>query len=303
MKLINLEQLNQVIVQPLRHALIRNEHVDALINDDDDDWELSSAIIALNSLTDPDLGDDDVLDALDKHLYTILKSGQTLCNTNFLGLAYGYTYLLQRINAIENAFRALNYSTNKTRKNGLFVDIGCGIGALLVALRNLHENQDFVLNYRGHDIVEEVLPINQNVLNQVYPNNNVTINGNQIESFGNTIRNGISHVIMVFSYLFSQNGIEGSFNDFEKKIDELFEEFNLSRFYLVYINIRPGFYTKYQDFLHQLVNSGKYKIEVKENTSVNTTNIRLNQLSSNCENMSGVGDSNVHCCVRELKRV
>ena len=191
----------------------------------------------------------------------------------------------------------------RPRENGLFVDIGCGIGALLVALRNLHENQDFVLNYRGHDIVEEVLPINQNLLNEVYPNNNVTINGNQIESFGNQARGNINHVIMVFSYLFSQNGIENSFDDFETKIDELFNEFNLSAFYLVHINIRPGRYSKYQEFLNQLVKRGKYTIEVMTDTWVNAKKNRLNYLSNNRENMSWVGDSNVHCCVREIKRV
>lgn len=303
LKLVNLDQLNQVIVQPLRQALTNNEHINCLTNDDEDNWELSAAITALNSLRDPNLRDDEVLSALDQHLYTIMCKGQTRCNSNFLALTYGYNYLFQRVNAIEEAFKVLGYGAYRTRENGLFVDIGCGIGALPVALRNLHENQDFVLNYRGHDIVEDVLSINQNLLNEVYPNNNVTINGNQIESFGSQTRGNINHVIMVFSYLFSQNGIENSFDDFETKIDELFNEFNLSAFYLVHINIRPGRYIKYQDFLNQLVESGKYTIEVMTDTWVNVNKYRLNRLSNNQENMSWVGDSNVHCCVREIKRV
>ncbi len=131
----------------------------------------------------------------------------------------------------------------------------------------------------------------------------MTINGNQIESFGNQDRGDIKHVIMVFSYLFSQNGIEGSFNEFEAKIDELFNEFNLSRFYLVQINIRPGYYTEYQNFLNQLVDSKKYTIEVMTNTCVNVNNNRLSRLSREIDSMSSVGDSNVHCCVREIKRV
>lgn len=299
LKRINLDQLNQVIVQPLREALIRNEHI--AVFDNYEEWGNVKA--AAIQLKDPDLEDERTLDALDDNLYTILDQGQTPCNSNFLALAYGYTYLFQRINAIENAFKALNYGTDKTRETGLFVDIGCGIGALLVALRNLHENEDFILNYRGYDIVEEVLSINQNLLNEVYPNNNVTINGNQIESFGNQDRGDIKHVIMVFSYLFSQNGIEGSFNEFEAKIDELFNEFNLSRFYLVQINIRPGYYTEYQNFLNQLVDSKKYTIEVMTNTCVNVNNNRLSRLSREIDSMSSVGDSNVHCCVREIKRV
>ena len=108
---------------------------------------------------------------------------------------------------------------------------------------------------------------------------------------------------MVFSYLFSQNKIEESFDDFESKIDALFEEFNLSSFYLVYINIRPGCYTKYQDFLNQLVNGGKYTMEVMNNTSVSASKKRLNRLSHYKDDMSWVGDSNVHCCVRKLQRV
>lgn len=303
MKLVNLDQLNQVIVQPLRQALIRNEHVNALTNDDENNWELSAAITALNSLTNPNLCDDEVLRAFDDHLYTIMSNGQARCNSNFLALTYGYNYLFQRVHAIEEAFKALDYDTSRTREKGLFVDIGCGLGGLLIALRNLHENEDFVLNYRGYDIVEEVLPINLNFLNEVYPNANVVLNGNQIESLSDMAHENINHVIMVFSYLFSQNGIEDSFDEFERKIDDLFEEFNLSAFYLVYINIRPGYYTKYQDFLDQLVNGGKYIIEVMVNTSVSATKKRLNRLSSNREDLSYVGDSNVHCCVRELKRV
>ena len=303
MKLVNLDQLNQVIVQPLRQALIRNEHVNALTNDDENNWALSAAITALNSLTNPNLSDDEVLRAFDDHLYTIMNSGQTRCNSNFLALTYGYNYLFQRVHAIEEAFKALDYGTSKTREKGLFVDIGCGLGALLIALRNLHENEDFVLNYRGYDIVEEVLPINLNFLNEVYPNANVVLNGKQIESLSDMAHENINHVIMVFSYLFSQNGIEGSFNEFEKKIDELFEEFNLTAFYLVHINIRPGRYTKYQEFLDQLRNSGKYIIDLMADTCVNVSKNRLNRLSSNEDNMSCVGDSNVHCCVREIKRV
>lgn len=303
MKLVNLDQLNQVIVQPLRQALIGNEHVNALTNDDENNWARSSAITALNSLINPNLCDDEVLRAFDNHLYTIMGSGQTRCNSNFLALTYGYNYLLQRVNAIEEAFKALDYDASRTRENGLFVDIGCGVGGLLIALRNLHENADFVLNYRGHDIVEEVLPINLNFLNKIYPNANVVLNGNQIESLNDMAHENIDHVIMVFSYLFSQYEIEESFDDFEKKIDELFEEFNLSNFYLVYINIRPGRYTKYQYFLNQLVNDGKYTMEVMTDTSVSARKIRLNLLSSNRDHLSDLGDSTVHCCVRELKRV
>ena len=299
LKRVNLDQLNQVIVQPLREALIRNEHIP--IFDNYEEW--GSVKDAAIKLKDPNLENDEILAALDDNLYTILNQGQTPCNSNFLALTYGYTYLFQRINAIENAFKALRYGSSKTRETGLFVDIGCGIGALLIALRNLHENEDFILNYRGYDIVEEVLQVNKNFLQEVYPNNDVTISGKQIESISNPNRENINHVIMVFSYLFSQNGIEGSFNEFEKKIDELFEEFNLTAFYLVHINIRPGRYTKYQEFLDQLRNSGKYIIDLMADTCVNVSKNRLNRLSSNEDNMSCVGDSNVHCCVREIKRV
>lgn len=91
-------------------------------------------------LKDPDLEDERTLDALDDNLYTILDQGQTPCNSNFFSFFSLWIHLsFQRINAIENAFKALNYGTDKTRETGLFVDIGCGIGALLVALRNLHE--------------------------------------------------------------------------------------------------------------------------------------------------------------------
>lgn len=303
MKRVNLNQLNQVIVQPLRQALIRNEHVNALTNDNENNLALSAAITALNSLTNPNLCDDEVLIAFDNHLYTIMSSGQTRCNSNFLALTYGYNYLFQRIHAIEEAFKILNYTVSQTRENGLFIDIGCGLGGLPIALRNLHENEDFVLNYRGYDIVKEVLPINQNFLNEVYPSANVVLNENQIESFSNTNRENINHVIMVFSYLFSQNGIEHSFDDFERKIDHLFEEFDLSSFYLVYINIRPGHHTQYQNFLNQLIISGKYTIRIMKSTFVNVPKNRLKRLSHNKDDMSWLGDSNVHCCVRELKRV
>ena len=110
-----MDQLNQVIVQPLRQALTNNEHINCLTNDDEDNWELSVAITALNSLKDPNLRDYKVLSVLDQHLYTIMCQGQTRCNSNFLALTYGYNYLFQRVNAIEEAFKVLGYGAYKTR--------------------------------------------------------------------------------------------------------------------------------------------------------------------------------------------
>lgn len=146
-------------------------------------------------------------------------------------MAYGYTYLYQRINAIEKSFIALQYLPQEVKNKCLFVDIGCGIGGLHIALKNLHENEDFILNYRGYDIVPNVLTLNESVLNNIYPDNTVTVSNECIESFGNIDRTQIDTAIMVFSYLFSQNGIdENALTTFKEKVDSLFNEFNLEQF-------------------------------------------------------------------------
>lgn len=304
MKLVNLDQLNQVIVQPLRQALTNNEHINCLTNDDGDNWALSAAITALNSLNDPNLDDDDVLDAFDRHLYTILQSGQTGCNSNFLGLAYGYTYLFQRINAIEKSFKALGYHTDGSKEDRLFVDIGCGVGALLVALRNLIENQDFILNYRGYDIVQEVIEINSSLLRNIYPNNDVTIDLNCIESFGKNDDIEIKHLIIVYSYIFSQDGIDDdAIDSFKERVDSLFNEFNLERFYIVYINIGPSYYNEnYKKFINLLECDG-YEVVWKREEAEALSNKRLTKLSSLKDDLSSLPNSNVHCTVSEIRRV
>ncbi len=298
----NLDQLNQVIVQPLRKALKNNEHINALTNENEDNWEVSAAITGLNSLKDPNLDDSEVLEAFDRHLYTILNSGQTACNSNFLALAYSYTYLFQRINAIEKSFKLLQYITENSGENVLFIDVGCGVGALLIALRNLHENNDFILNYRGYDIVEEVLPVNKSFLDQIYTKNKVTINGNCIETFGKNKETDINCLIMVYSYIFSQNGVEDSINVFKNQIDSLFNEFEIKEFYIVYINIHPSYYNdNYKKLIKILENDG-YKVTWKREESEALRNSRLNKLSSLEQNISSLPNSNVHCTVSEIRR-
>jgi hypothetical protein len=304
MKPKNLEQLNEVIVQPLRQALINNEHVEVFQNYDKSNWELCAAA---HSLENPDLNSQEVLNAFDRHLYTILDNGQAPCNSNFLALAYGYTYLYQRINAIENAFMALNYGSNKTRETGLFVDMGCGIGALLVALRNLHENDGFILNYRGYDIVQDVFQVNESILNNIYPNNITTIDHNCIDSFGKNKDTEIKHVIMVFSYIFSQNGIdENSLKSFKERVDSLFYEFDLKRFYIVYINIQPSYHNiNYKKFMKSLEDG--YEIVSNQVSQKYVDNDRLYNLSADEKNLKIVpslkNSSNIHCTVSEIKRV
>lgn len=304
MKLENLEQLNEVIVRPLQQALVNNEHVDVFRNYDEDNWELRAAA---HSLENPDLTSQEVLNVFDRHLYAILNNGQTQCNSNFLALAYGYTYLFQRINAIEEAFKALNYGAYKTRETGLFVDIGCGIGALLVALRNLHENNDFILNYRGYDIVEEVLQVNGSFLNHIYPENSTKIDGKCIESFGGD-EGSIHHVIMVYSYIFSQKNIDNSaLQVFKNNIDSLFDEFDLKRFYIVYINIEPSYYNiNYINFM-KILKEGGYEILNDEVSYKQVNNYRLYNLSTRKEDLKIVpgskSSSKIHCTVSEIRRV
>ena len=87
------------------------------------------------------------------------------------------------------------------------------------------------MNYRGYDIVPNVLTLNESVLNNIYPDNTVTVSNECIESFGNIDRTQIDTAIMVFSYLFSQNGIdENALTTFKEKVDSLFNEFNLEQF-------------------------------------------------------------------------
>lgn len=300
MKLENLDQLNEVIIQPLRAALIRNEHVEVF--DNYQDWGNVKA--AAITLKDPKLEDGSVLEALDDNLYTILNQGQTPCDSNFLALAYGYTYLFQRVNAIEKSFKVLEYLPEEVKNKCLFVDVGCGIGGLLIALRNLHENDDFILNYRGYDIIKEVLPINQNFINNIYPNNTVTIEEDCIECLGNVEKTDIDTVIMVFSYLFSQNGInEEVLNSFKEKVDSLFNEFNLEEFYIVYINISPSYYnSNYKDLIKLLEKDG-YEVKWKREKSEALSNKRLTKLSNLEGNLISLPNSNVHCTVVEIKRV
>lgn len=305
MKLENLVQLNTVIVQPLRQALESNEHVEVFRSHNTNDWELCAAA---HSLENPDLSSESVLNSLDRHLYTILNNGQTPCNSNFLALAYGYTYLYQRINAIENAFMALNYGSNKTRETGLFVDIGCGIGALSVALRNLHENEDFVLNYRGYDLIQDVFQVNKSFLNNIYPNNITTIDHNCIESFGKNRDTEIKHVIMVFSYIFSQNGIdENSLKSFKERVDSLFSEFNLKRFYILYINKDPSYYNQNYKKFKSMLEDGGYKICNEIDVQPRVSNYRLYNLSTERDNLKLVPgtnyNSNIHATLVEIKRV
>ena len=295
----NLEQLNEIFIKPLRQALIDNEHVEVFKNHYD--WGVQAAA---STLRNPNLMDEGILDALDLNLYKILNQGQAPCNSNFLGLSYGYTYLYQRINAIEKSFITLQYLPQEVKNKCLFVDIGCGIGGLHIALRNLHENEDFILNYRGYDIVQEVLILNESVLNQIYPNNTVTINDECIESFGNTVRTEIDSVIMVFSYLFSQNGIdEDALTTFKEKVDSLFNEFNLEQFFIVYINIGPSYYNEnYKKFIN-LLETGGYIVKFKRERSQELINERLTKLSNLAQNLEVLPDSNVHCTVMEIKRV
>lgn len=299
MRLENLEQLNEVVVQPLRQALINNEHFDIFKNHTD--WGVQAAA---HTLKDPNLANEKVLEDFDSHLYTILDNGQASCNTNFTALAYGYTYLFQRINAIEKSFRILNYLPEVVKNKCLFVDVGCGIGGLLIALRNLHESEDFILNYRGYDITKEVLLINQNFLSKIYPDNIVTIDDDCVESFGTAQKTEIDTVIMVFSYLFSQNGInEEALKSFKEKVDALFNEFNLKEFYIVYINVHPSYYnSNYKELIKRLENDG-YEIKWKREKSEALINKRLTNLSSLQENLRSLPDSNVHCTVSQIKRV
>lgn len=297
----NLKQLNEVIVQPLRQKLLNNDHVEVFLNYDKDNWELCAAA---TSLKNPDLTSNEVLNSLDRLLHTILSNGQTPCNSSFLALAYGYTYLFQRINAIERSFRILEYLSEQVKNNCLFVDVGCGIGGLLIALRNLHENEDFILNYRGYDIVEEVLPINQNFLSNIYPDNVVKIDGDCIESIGAVQKTDIDTVIMIFSYIFSQNGInEEALNSFKDKVDALFDELNLKEFYILYININPSHYnSNYNGFIEILKKNG-YEVTWQRTESEALNNSRLTKLSNLKENLSSLQGSNVHCTVSEIKRV
>lgn len=295
--------LNEVVVQPLRQSLVNNQHCEVFKTHSD--WGLQAAA---HTLKDPDLTDASVLAQLDTNLHLVLDKGQKQCNSNFLALSYGYTYLYQRINAIEASFRVQEYHSTYTRENGLFIDVGCGVGALLLALRNLHENDNFVLNYRGYDIVEEVLKVNESFLNNIYPKNSVTIKGDYIESFGNNDCKNINHAIMVFSYIFSQDGIdENSLKSFKEIVDSVFDEFNLMRFYIVYINIGPSYFNdNFIKFMEELKKDG-YEIVSKDERYEEVENKRFYNLSTAEENIQLVpglkSTSKIHCTVSEIRRV
>ena len=295
--------LNETVVQPLRQSLANNQHCEVF--KDHSDWGLQAAA---HTLKNPDLTDASVLAQLDTNLHLVLDKGQKQCNSNFLALSYGYTYLYQRVHAIEASFRVQEYHSAYTREQGLFIDVGCGVGALLLALRNLHENDNFVLNYRGYDIVEEVLKVNESFLKNIYPTNNVTINGNYIESFGNNNSKNIDHAIMVCSYIFSQDGVdENALKSFKEIVDSIFDEFNLKRFYIVYINVGPSdFNDNFLIFIKKLKEDG-YEIVSENVQKEEVDNKRLYNLSTAEENIRLVPgskpNSKVHCTVMEIKRV
>lgn len=299
----NLEQLNAVIVQPLREALINNEHCEVFKKHSE--WLIQAAA---HTLKDPNLDDIKVLEQFDRYLYVILDRGQKPCNSNFLALTYSYIYLYLRINAIEKVLTELGYYLDGGEENELIVDIGCGTGALLVALHNLVKDQDFVLNYQGYDEVEQVLLVNQEIINKIYPSNEVKISGKIIESYGEADEISITRVMMVFSYVFSQDCIdELALISFKERVDSLFSEFNLQRFYILYINKDPSYYNQnYKKFI-SLLDEGGYKIINKRDVQPRVNNYRLYNLSTERDNLKQVPgtnyDSNIHGTLVEIERV
>ncbi|NUG24387.1 class I SAM-dependent methyltransferase, partial [Acinetobacter lactucae] len=135
-----------------------------------------------------------------------------------------------------------NYTFNSIYKVNheevLLVDFGCGSGTIPLALAEGNKSEEgFNINYLGIDIQPRMLNLAKNFLeSSLFSESlNVTIDEDIIRADNNIEP---KKIIFVFSYLFSQPGVNKDLVKFVERIKSIMKSYaTAEEFYFMYINI------------------------------------------------------------------
>lgn len=201
-----------------------------------------------------------VLDEIHSYIRNcILKNGKTRCNTRELANLYTYSYVLGHV----DAFRvAIDPPSNEVSSNqvlfkdiyfndyetSLIVDIGCGPGTVGLALAELWKDgeddtgeapESLPINYLGFDIEPEMILLAEDFFNTPLFDDRIEINVSHCQT-RIRVENGQepTKLIFTFHYVFSQEDILDSVDDFIEIIEKTLDEFsNIDDIYLMSSNI------------------------------------------------------------------